>query len=126
MAEAAPIKQLPTSVYDKMTFPDYEYSEFPIAVPYVNGRVMPTPYDDKHKSHPVVIVNSQAELDALKGGEVEIVLANSAVFEGPSRVKTEEDEREELIFRAGQLKLKVDPKWSVDRIEKAIKEAEAV
>jgi hypothetical protein len=72
----------------------------------------------------VVIVNSQAELDELKAGTAEVVPVNPEAVESASRVRTEEDERDELIFRAEQLGVKVDKRWSTDRIEKAIAEAE--
>lgn len=127
MAQPAPvIKQLPTTVFDRMEFPDYEYQEFPMAVPYVNGAVQKNPYDARGKSHPVVMVNSQEEYDALVGGEAKVVPVNPEAAAGPSRVETEDDERAALLVRAGQLGIKVDGRWSIERIEKAISDAETV
>lgn len=119
MAEIAR-KQRNVTLYDDMAFPDYEYREFPMAVPYVNGRVMESPYDENNKAHPVVMVNSQDELDELSGGKAEVVPQNYE--KTVSKVKTDDDEKDELLVKADQLGVKVDKRWSVDRIEKAIKD----
>lgn len=122
------IKQLPTTVYDKMTFPDYEFIEFPTAIPLVDGvpcfdpEVLKAPYDRSLKpqrAYPVVMVASQAELDALKAG-AEVVAVNPDAVGSASRVKTEEDEREALYVTAEQVGAKIDKRWSVERIETAI------
>lgn len=133
MAEAAPIRQLPTNVFDRMTFPDYEFREFPMAIPLVNGipstdpAVLKDPYDRSVKpvkAYPVVIVNSQAELDALSAGEVEMVPVAPLAVESANRVETEEDVRDELYVRADQAGIKYDKRWSIERIEKAIAESQ--
>ena len=126
MADAPVIKQLPTTVFDKMEFPDYEYREFPMAVPVLAGAIQRSPYDARGKSHPVVIVQNQAEYDALAGGDVEVVPVNAAVVESAGRVKTEEDEREALYVKADQVGAKIDKRWSIERIESAIEAAQAI
>lgn len=123
MAEAPVRKQIPNTMYDQMTFEPVEYREFPMAVPVVDGVVQKTPYDAKHKAHPVVIVNSQAELDALKGGDVETIPVNPDALSSPMRMKTEEDEREALYVRADQLGVTYDKRWKTERIQRAIAEA---
>lgn len=115
-------KHVNRTMYDDMAFPDYEFREFPMEVPYADGEVKPTPYDKKNKPWPTVKVNSQAELDELKGGEAEVIPQNYE--KTVSRVKTEDDEREELVIRARQLKINVDGRWKIDRIRAAIAEAE--
>jgi len=115
-------KHVNRTPYDDMAFPDYQYREFPTAVPVVDGVVQPTPYDENHKAHPVVMVNSQAELDALMGGDAELVSENYE--KTVSRVKTEDDEREALYVEADQKGVKVDKRWSVEKIRKAIADHE--
>lgn len=123
MSQAPTFKQQRHTAFDQMEFPQVEYREFPMAVPVVDGVVQPTPYDAKHKAHPVVIVNSQAELDALKGGDVETVPVNPDALSSPMRMKTEEDEREALYVRADQLGVTYDKRWKTERIQRAIAEA---
>lgn len=130
MSQPRDRKQTNHTFYDSMVFPDYTFAEFPAAVPYVNGKVpldakgKPNPYDDNHKAHPVVIVNNQAELDELLSGDAETVPVNPNAVESAERVRTEEDEREALFTRAEQLGVKVDKRWSTERIQKAIDDAE--
>jgi hypothetical protein len=124
MAQEQPItiKQPQNTIYDKMEFPGYEFREFPAAVPVVGGKVMPTPYDERGKSHPVVIVESQAELDALQGPEVTLV----PVTEGSGhamRVENEDDIRKVLYVQAEQAGVTIDKRWSVARIEDALQNA---
>lgn len=122
MADAPVIKQRANTMYDNMDFPQAPYAEFPMAVPVVDGKVMPTPYDANKKPHPIVIVESQEELDALTGGDVDLVELNPHVEEAPMRVKTDDDVKDALLIQAKQLGLKVDPKWTSARIEDTIKE----
>lgn len=134
MAEAPAPKQLPTTVYDKMQFPEYEFREFPMAVPMVDGvpcfdpDVLKKPYDfsnpRKPKPYPIVTVKSQEELNQLRAGEVEVTPPNPHNATETQRVVTEDEEREALYVRAEQLKVKIDKRWSVERIEKAISDAE--
>ncbi len=126
MAEQPVIRQLRNTMYDQMVFPVADYAEFPRAVPYVDGKVMPTPYNDKHKPHPIVIVNSQDELDALKGGpSVVLVPLNTMADDTPARLQTEDDIRAALYIQAEQIGAKIDKRWSVDKIEAAIREKAA-
>jgi hypothetical protein len=118
--EPITIRQPPNTIYDKMVFPGYEFAEFPMGVPVVGGKVMPTPYDEKNKAHPVVIVNSQEELDELLGsGDVTLVERTEGQA-GAMRVETEDDVRDRLYIRAEQTGAKIDKRWSVERIEAAI------
>lgn len=117
------IKQVPSTMYDMMVFPDVEYQEFPRAVPVVDGKVMPTPYDEKHKPHPIVIVQNQRELDELLGAEepVTLVALNEADPAGPKRVENEDDIREALYAQAKTAGVIIDKRWSVSRIEDTIR-----
>jgi len=118
MSESKDLKVVNKTMYDTFNFPDHEHREFPMAIPVVNGKIMPTPYDEHHKPHPVVIVESQAELDALRGPEVALV----EVAGGTSlRVETEDDVREVLYVQASQVGAVIDKRWSVARIEDTIK-----
>ena len=113
------------TMYDTMEFTPYEFSEWPQAIPVQDGKVMPTPYITegrlKGKLHDVVIVNSQAELDALQGPQVKVVPVNPDAASGPLRVETEDDLRAELYVQAEQVGAQIDKSWSVERIEAAIK-----
>lgn len=130
MVEYRERKQVNHTFYDDMVFPEYDFREFPMAVPVVDGEVQLdekgkfAPYDARRKAHPVVLVNNQAELDELLAGTAETVPVNPNAVESAERVRTEEDERDELIVRADQLGVKVDKRWSTDRIERAIADAE--
>jgi len=115
-------KQVANTAFDNMEFPPYEFREFPQAVPVVGGKVMPTPYDERGKSHPVVIVESHAELDALQGPEVTLV----PVTEGAGhamRVENEDDIRAVLYTQAEQAGVQIDKRWSVARIEETLQNA---
>lgn len=123
MSEAPARRQIANTIYDQMTFPEYEFREFPMAVPVLDGVVQKSAYDAKRKAHPVVIVNSEEELEALMEGVAVTVPVNSDALVSASRVKTEEDEREALYVTADQVGAKIDKRWSIERIEKAIAEA---
>jgi hypothetical protein len=114
-------KQQRNTAFDQMEFPEYEFHEFPAAVPVVNGKVMPTPYDENNKAHPVVIVNSQDELDALRGPEV--VLVPVSGDSNTLRVENEDDIRAVLYVQAEQAGVQIDKRWSVARIEATLQEA---
>lgn len=116
-------KQIRNTAFDNMTFEEYEFREFPQAIPVVNGKVQPTPYDANNKLHPVVVVTSQDELDALLGPQVTLV----PVSEGATtlRVENEDDIRAVLYVQAEQAGVQIDKRWSVDRIEKALQAAAA-
>lgn len=124
-------KQIANTMYDQMVFPDYEFHEWPQAVP-VNeaGELQPTPYQPPLKSGkieawPVVIVHSQAELDALRGPEVTLVPVNPDAPASALRVESEDDIRKALYLQAEQAGVKIDKKWSVARIEDALRTAAA-
>lgn len=118
------IKQPRNTIYDKMEFPDYEHREFPQAIPFVDGQVMPTPYDARNKAHPVVIVYSQEELDALQGPKVTLVPVSEG-SETALRVENEDDIRRVLYVQAEQAGVQIDKRWSVERIEKALQAAKS-
>lgn len=123
-------KQIPNTVYDHMEFPAYEFEEWPQAVPVNDaGELQPTPYQPPLKSGkveawPVVIVHSQAELDALRGPEVTLVPVSEAGGNA-LRVEGEDDIRKALYIQAEQAGVKIDKKWSVARIEDALRTAAA-
>lgn len=123
MSQAPTIKQHRNTMYDNMEFEPVEFREFPMAIPVVNGVVQPTPYDAKGKSHPVVIVHNQFELDELKGGEAKLVPVNPEALLSPKRVETEEDVRAQLYVEADQAGAQIDRRWSVAKIQRAIAEA---
>lgn len=118
----ADLKIRPSTMFDNMNFPDYEFAEFPMAIPVVDGVIQPTPYDERHKAHPVVIVNSQAELEALKGPEVKLVAVNPHDPASTLRVESEDDIRAALYVQADQAGVKIDKRWSVERIEQALQD----
>lgn len=123
-------KQIPNTMYDQMVFPDYEFEEWPQAVPVNDaGELQATPYQPPLKSGkvelwPVVIVGSQAELDALRGPEVTLVPISEAGG-AALRVEAEDDIRKVLYTQAEQAGVKIDKKWSVARIEDALRTAAA-
>jgi hypothetical protein len=108
--------------YDKMEFPDYSYNEWPRAIAIdEDGKPTKDPYvpgSKPKKLRDVVTVNSEAELEALLEGAVEVV---------DGKIRTEDDEKDDLITEAAQVGAQVDKKWSPDRMRKAIdaKRAEA-
>ena len=121
------------TMYDDMAFPDYEFREFPMAVPLVNGepcldpKVLKDPYDRSGRKpvpYPVVIVRDRGELEDLRAESATLIPQDRAG--AVSHVETEDDVRERLYLRASQLGVKVDKRWSVERIEKAIEDAETV
>ncbi len=111
--------------YDNMKFKPYEFAEFPQAIPVVGSEVQKSPYNAKGKLHEVVIVNSQEELDALQGPQVRLVPVNPDAAVSASRVETEDDVRAVLYVQAEQLGVQIDKRWSVERIESAVKTAAA-
>jgi len=123
-AEIVP-KQIRSTVYDNMEFPQVEYREYPKAIPVVNGVVQDSPYDAKRKPHPVVMVYNEFEEDELRGGGAELVDVNPAqVKDGVQRVETEEDVRAKLYVRLQQLGVQFDKRYSVQRLQKLLAEAE--
>lgn len=122
-----PLKQKSNTMYDAMEFPPYEFHEFPMAVPVVGGVVMDSPYDPKtRKSYPVVIVADQDELDALKGPGVSLVSVTDDAGSTTMRVESEDDIRKVLYVQAEQAGVQIDKRWSVPRIEDALKQAKDV
>ncbi len=123
MSEIKPIKQIPNTMYDKMDFPPHEHREFPMAIPFVDGKIMPTPYNARNKAHPVVVVNNQEELDELQGPQVRTVALDPAG--AASRLENEDDIRALLYTQADQKGVKIDKRWSVEKIEGEISKASA-
>lgn len=116
------IKQPRNTMYDNMVFPEYEFREFPQAIPVVGGKIMPTPYDERHKPYPVVIVDSQEELDALSGPEVTLVPISEDVRNSAMRVESDTDIKAALILQGEQIGAKIDKRWTAERMEEAIKD----
>lgn len=106
--------------YDNFKFKPYEFAEFPMAIPVVNGVIMDSPYNERGKAHPVVIVGSQAELDALRGPGVVLVPVNPDAAVSAQRVAGDDDIRTELYRQADQAGITIDKAWSTERIEHAI------
>lgn len=119
------IKQRQNTMYDQMEFPPYEYNEFPMAVPVVDGVVQPTPYDARRRPHPVVIVDNQDQLDELRGPAVVLVKVNEAAPDSPQRIESEADIREVLYRQAEQAGVTIDKRWTVARIESTLQAAAA-
>lgn len=117
------IRQKPNTMYDNMTFKKVRYREYPKAIPVVGGKIMDSPYDARGKSHPVVIVASEAEEDALRGPGVTLVTTDVRVLDAPQRVETEDDIRRTLMRQADHLGAKVDGRWSIEKIEAAVQAA---
>lgn len=113
------IKQRQNTIYDNMEFPDYEFREFPMTVPVVDGKVQKTPYDANHKAHPVVVVNDQSELDDLMGPGAVMV----EVAAGSARLQNEDDIRAALYIQADQAGVTIDKRWTVARIEETLRAA---
>lgn len=105
----------PVSLYTNMKFPDWEYREFPQAVPIgPDGKPSPTPYAKEGKRNvllPVQLVNSQDELDALMDDEMARV---------DGRVRTEDDDRAALYLEAKRVGATIDKRWNVEKIASEI------
>lgn len=118
------IKQRANTMYDNMEFPAYEFREFPMAVPVLNGVVQDSPYDARGKSHPVVIVQNEDELQALTGPQAASLLPVSEErVTRTLRVQGEVDIRKALYAQAEQAGVKIDKKWTVSRIEDTLRQA---
>ena len=118
MAEQV-IKQIQNTMYDRMEFPTVDYQAFPRAIPVVDGKVQPTPYDAKHKPHPIVIVQNQGELDELMSADVTLVPISDAA-DSPLRVENDDDVRADLYRRADQAGAKIDKRLSTPKFEEAL------
>lgn len=117
--------------YEGTDWPEWEFREFPMMV-YPGAADQKKPYGDDGRPLAGVIVNTPEEADAALGivreapepevkapaKPVEFVPAENTA--GVQRVKTPEDEREELLAEAEQLGVVVDKRWSVARIQDAI------
>ena len=117
------IKVKQPTVYDQFDFPEYEYSEFPRAIP-VNeaGEVQPTPYKPNGKTWGVVHVQDQAEFDALMGGAKLIEVNPTAIESSPKRVETEQDIKDRLLALAKRSagRARGWRRWSPERMQKAL------
>lgn len=109
------------TMYDNMEFKKREFMEYPKAIPFVDGKVQDSAYDKRGKPYPIVVVNSHAEEEALRGENTDIV----PVSTGVSRVEGEDDVRKALYIRADQSGALIDKRWSIERITKTIVEKEA-
>ncbi len=130
MAEVAVRKQLRNTAFDQMVFPDYEYREFPMLVypGSKDGGKTPDP-DPKRPGKYVqegVQVESQAELDELSGPEVTLVPINADAPESGMRLENEDDLRKALYIQADQAGVAYDKRWSVKRIEDALRASKDV
>lgn len=100
--------QLPKTVYkskalnryENMEFPDYEFQEYPKAI---------TVGKDENGRPIQQIANNEDEEAALSKGE---------------EVVREADVRENLIRVAGQRGVQIDKRWSTERIQRALDEAD--
>lgn len=84
------------TVFDTMTFPDYEFQEYPKHV-YPNGPDKPY----------VEVRSAEEEAEAMRSGTV----------------VREEEEHERLVVVATIKGVKIDKRWGVKRLRDAISEA---
>jgi hypothetical protein len=125
MSEPIVRKNQRNTIYDNMEFPSVGYREFPKAIPVLNGKAQSSPYNEKGKPHPVVIVYNEFEEQELFGGNAKLVDVNAdQVKDGAQRVVTEEDERAEIYVRLQQLGVQFDKRYSIQRLKKMLDEAE--
>jgi len=104
--------------YALTQWPEYEFHEFPMMVypGAADPRVPEYSEEDGRKlKFPGVTVANQEELDKLLGGGAETIRDGDKV-----RVKSEDDERAELLQEAEHLGVSVDKVWSTARIQDAI------
>lgn len=118
--------------YENMEWPDWEYQEYPLMYypgapdqkkPYINA-----PGSADHgKPLKGVIVNNEEEhrqliegdRRAAGGGDSGVVLAPTSA-KGVSRVRTEADEKAELIEEAESLGVTFDRRWGLAKLQEAI------
>lgn len=120
--------------YENTEWPDWEFHEFPMMV-YPGAADQKKPYDDRGRPLPGVIVNTAQEADEALGIDrserVEEAEAAPAPAKprgqvptgskGVSRMKTEDDERAELIAEAEVLGIQqFDRSWSIARMQDTI------
>ena len=124
--------------YENAEFPDYEYREFPMMV-YPGAEDASRPYKTKGKQagKPLdgIIVNNEEERRVALGlgsEEAEDTGATRKALptrggktmptsaKGVDRLRTDDDEKEDLLQEAENLGLKVDKSWSVARIQDAL------
>lgn len=114
--------------YANFEWPEYEFREFPLMIYPGSADGGKTPDPLMRKGHRVpgkfvqdgVVVNSPEEMKlALESEDLETVEEG-----GVTRIKTPEDERQELLGRAETAGVKVDKRWSATRIQDAIDSAD--
>lgn len=114
--------------YANMEWPEYEYREYPKMV-YPGAKNPAKPYDAKGRPLRGILVKDEAEEAEVMGEPApqqereperetgRLVPTGSANVE---RLKTPEDEKAELIERAGVLGVQIDKRWSIAKIQDAI------
>lgn len=102
--------------YEATEWPEYEFREFPM-VYYPTASDQMKPYDSKGKRLDGVTVQNQEELDRLLSNTAELQRTSSP---GLKRVQTVEDAHAEAVVEAGQLGVKIDRRWGLERIQKEI------
>ncbi len=118
--------------YAETEWEDWEFREFPMMV-YPTATDQKKPYDANGKPLPGVIVNSDEELRQVMGfdepeAEAEAPKAPAARKKpetvdaggGVSRLKTEADEREEVIAALTTAGVQFDKSWSLARLQDAL------
>lgn len=125
--------------YENTEWPEYEFREYPMMV-YPGAEDPSRPYNTKGKTRgkPLrgVIVNNDAErraaLELVDEDEAEDTGATRKALptrggktmptgsKGVDRMRTSDDEKEEILQEADILGIKVDKSWSVARIQDAI------
>ena len=124
--------------YENAEFPDYEYREFPMMVyPGADDPAKPYKTKGKQAGKPLdgIIVNNEEERRVALGLASEEQEETGATrkalptrggktmptsAKGVDRLRTDDDEKEDLLQEADNLGLKVDKSWSVARIQDAI------
>lgn len=118
--------------YENMEWPDWEFQEYPMMY-YPGAKDQKKPYihapgsADHGKPLKGVIVNNDEELRSLIEGDrraaagedsgVDMVATN---VKGVSRVRTEADDKAELIEEAEALGVTFDRRWGVAKLQDAI------
>lgn len=124
--------------YENAEFPDYEFREYPMMV-YPDAEDPKKPYLTKGKLQgkplPGIIVNNEEERRIALGLSAEEQEETGATrkalptrggrtmptsAKGVDRLRTDDDDKEDLLQQAENLGLKVDKSWSVGRIQDAI------
>lgn len=119
--------------YENTEWPDYEFMEYPMMVyPGSNdGGKTPDPHPtrpgkflqegvivkDEQERRDVLQIADPVEQEAPRARKTQLV---PTATKGVSRVKTEDDERAELLQEAETLGVQIDKSWSLARLQDAI------